>query len=59
VTRNPTDLSSWDIATKRDRLASRLAEVRSQPVAPLGEDGDVLAVSLPLFSVNDAEQLAG
>ncbi|MGA2530861.1 MAG: DNA methyltransferase [Acidimicrobiales bacterium] len=45
-----TDLSSWNISAERDRLASRLADVRSQPGAPLGEDADVLAMSLPPYA---------
>jgi hypothetical protein len=47
---DPTNLSSWDIAAERDRLASRLTAVRSQPGAPLGEDSDVLAMSLPPYA---------
>ena len=50
MTEYPTDVSSWDIAAERDRLASQLADVRSQPGAPLGEDADVLAMSLPPYA---------
>jgi DNA modification methylase len=46
----PTDVSSWNIAAERNRLADRLETVRAQPGAPLGEDADVLAMSLPPYA---------
>jgi hypothetical protein len=49
VTDFPTDPAAWDIAAHRDRLAEKLPELRRLPGAPLGDDADVLAMSLPPY----------
>jgi hypothetical protein len=45
----PSDPSDWDLRAERHRLGTRLAEARSAPGAPLGDDTDVLAMSLPPY----------
>lgn len=50
MTQFPTDSLNWDVAAERARLAGRLADARSQPGAPLGDDADVLAMSLPPYA---------
>ena len=46
----PTDSQSWKVAAERERLAEQLATARSHPGAPLGENADVLAMSLPPYA---------
>ncbi|MDA8038251.1 MAG: DNA methyltransferase [Actinomycetota bacterium] len=45
----PTDPAAWDVATHRTRLAGKLPELRELPGAPLGDDADILAMSLPPY----------
>jgi DNA modification methylase len=49
VTDFPTDPSTWDVAAQRKRLAKRLPELRALPGAPIGDDADILAMSLPPY----------
>jgi hypothetical protein len=49
VTDFPTDPKDWDIGAQRQLLAGRLPELRQLPGAPLGEDEDVVAMSLPPY----------
>jgi hypothetical protein len=49
VTDFPTDAEDWDVDAHRKRLAERLPKLRQQPGAPLGDDADVLAMSLPPY----------
>lgn len=46
----PTEPATWDVAGERERLAGRLAAARSLPGAPIGDDADVLAMSLPPYA---------
>ena len=45
----PADPKEWDIQGHRRRLAERLPELRKRPGAPLGDDADILAMSLPPY----------
>ena len=45
----PTGPKEWDIKGHRRRLAGQLAELRKLPGAPLGDDTDILAMSLPPY----------
>lgn len=49
MTQFPSDRSAWDIEAERRRLAARLSEARSGAGAPLGDEADVLAMSLPPY----------
>lgn len=49
MTTFPTEAEDWDIADQRRQLAAVLAEARSKPGAPAGEDADILSTSLPPF----------
>jgi len=50
VTEFVDDPSTWDIAAERRRLARRLADVRSRPGSPVGDDNHILAMSLPPYA---------
>lgn len=41
--------SSWDVAGHRKRLAEKLSQLRALPGAPLGDETDILAMSLPPY----------
>jgi hypothetical protein len=45
----PTDPAGWDVAAHRKRLAEQLPDLRALPGAPLGDDADILAMSLPPY----------
>lgn len=45
----PTDPAAWNVAEHRKRLAEKLPELRALPGAPLGDDADILAMSLPPY----------
>jgi DNA methylase len=45
----PADPKQWNVDTHRQRLAERLPELRRLPGAPLGDDADILAMSLPPY----------
>lgn len=45
----PTDPGDWDVEAHRERLAERLPELCQLPGAPLGDDSDILAISLPPY----------
>lgn len=45
----PTEPHDWDITAHRQRLSGELARLRGQPGAPLGDDADVVAMSLPPY----------
>lgn len=45
----PTDAQDWDIAAHRQRLSSQLTSLRGQPGAPLGDDEDIVSMSLPPY----------
>ncbi len=49
MTTFPTDPAVWDVGAERRVLATHLDEARSAPGAPIGEDSDVLAMSLPPY----------
>jgi hypothetical protein len=49
VTDFPTDPAAWDVAAHRKRLAGKLPELRALPGAPLGDEADILAMSLPPY----------
>ena len=49
MTEFPTDRTAWDVDAHRRRLAEQLPDVRSLPGAPLGDDTDVVAMSLPPY----------
>lgn len=49
MTEFPTDPAAWDVVAHRKRLAERLPELRALPGAPLGDDADILAMSLPPY----------
>jgi len=46
----PTDPSSWDIESHRAELAARLPALRGESGAPLGEDTDIVAMSVPPYA---------
>ena len=46
----PSDPSTWDVSSERERLAGRLAAARALPGSPVGDDADVLAMSLPPYA---------
>jgi len=46
----PPDPVGWNIAAEREALADRLPQLRAQPGAPLGDDEDILAMSLPPYA---------
>lgn len=50
MTEFPTDPADWDIGAARDDLAGKLDEARTAPGTPLGDDADVLAMSLPPYA---------
>lgn len=50
MTSVPTDPADWDVDAARADLAGKLDEVRAAPGAPLGDDADVLAMSLPPYA---------
>lgn len=45
----PADPGAWDVDAQRRRLAEKLPELRALPGAPLGDDADILAMSLPPY----------
>ncbi len=49
MSRFPTDPGEWDIGVERGHLAARLDEARKAPGAPLGDDEDIVAMSLPPY----------
>lgn len=49
MTNFPTDPDEWDIEAHRRRLAGRLPELRKLPGAPIGDDADILSMSLPPY----------
>lgn len=49
MTAFPTDRAAWDVDAHRKRLAEELPELRALPGAPLGDDTDILAMSLPPY----------
>jgi len=49
VTDLPAEPTEWDIAEQRRRLAEQLAELRELPGAPIGDDADILGMSLPPY----------
>jgi len=44
------DPLSWNIAAEREALADRLPQLRARPGAPLGDDANILAMSLPPYA---------
>lgn len=49
MTNFPTDTKGWDIEGQRRRLAEQLPELRRLPGAPIGDDADILGMSLPPY----------
>jgi hypothetical protein len=49
VTDFPSDPAFWDLAVHRKRLAAGLPELRALPGSPIGDDADILGMSLPPY----------
>lgn len=45
----PTDATEWNVDAQRRHLAEQLRDARALPGAPLGDDADIVAMSLPPY----------